>query len=179
MGDVQRGVGRDARQHPRHQHVEHGADEQRAQNADGNVALRIPRFLRGHAHRIEADIGEEDHAGGAEHAGPAELAEGAGVGRNEGHVVGGHDMGKPTKITTSTMQSLIATMRLLKFALMLHAHDQHERDQRDQRHGGKIEIVVSPVRALSDVSADLAALNGGAVAERRAANAAHVIAAWP
>ena len=64
------------------------------------------RFLRRHAHRIEADIGEEDHAGGAEHAGPAEMSERAGVGRNEGHMVGGHDVEKPTKITTSTMREL-------------------------------------------------------------------------
>ena len=47
---------------------------------------------------------------------------------------------KQTKITTSTIVSLMATMRLLKFALMIHADDQHEGDQRDERNGGKIEI---------------------------------------
>ena len=85
----------------------------------GTSRCGLSRFLRGHAHRVEADIGEEDHAGRAEHAGPAELTEVAGIRRNERHVVGGIDMAKPTKITASTMQSLIATIKLLKLALML------------------------------------------------------------
>ena len=62
------------------------------EDADRHVLLRIPRLLRGRAHGVEADVGEEDQPGAAEHAAPAELAEGAGVGRDERMPVGGVDV---------------------------------------------------------------------------------------
>ena len=80
-GIVQLGVVHHARHDERHQDVQHGADGQRAENADRHVALRVLRFLRRGAHRIESDVGEEDHARAAQHAAPAELAELAGVRR--------------------------------------------------------------------------------------------------
>ena len=42
--------------------------DQRSEDADRHVAFRISRFLRGGRDSIEADIGEEDHAGRAENA---------------------------------------------------------------------------------------------------------------
>ena len=51
------------------------------------------RFLRGGGDGVEADVREEDDAGGAHDAAPAEFAEGAGVRRDEGHVVLGLDVG--------------------------------------------------------------------------------------
>jgi len=41
------------------QHVQHGADHQRADDADGHVLLRVLGLLRGGGDGVEADIGEE------------------------------------------------------------------------------------------------------------------------
>ena len=60
--------GGDAAQHVREQHVEDGAEDERSENADGHVALGIPRFLGRGRDRIETDVGEEDDAGRAEDA---------------------------------------------------------------------------------------------------------------
>ena len=42
--------------------VKNRADDQRTQNADGHVALRILGFLRRGGDRVEADVCEEDHS---------------------------------------------------------------------------------------------------------------------
>ena len=70
-------------QHHRDEHVDHRADRQRAEDADRHVARRVARFLRRGRHGVEADVGEEHHAGAAQHAAPAELAELTGVRRDE------------------------------------------------------------------------------------------------
>ena len=49
-----------AGEHGGHQDVENGADDQRGDDADGQVALRILGFLRGGGDGVESDIGEED-----------------------------------------------------------------------------------------------------------------------
>ena len=40
--------------------IEHGADDQRRDDAEGQIALRIARFLGRGGDRIESDVGEED-----------------------------------------------------------------------------------------------------------------------
>ncbi len=52
----------------RHQQVEHGADRQRADQADRDVAVRILGFFGGGGYRIEADIREEDGGGSTQYA---------------------------------------------------------------------------------------------------------------
>jgi hypothetical protein len=64
-GVVQLGVAEQAGHHHRDDHVEHGADGQRAEDADGQVALRPADLLGGGGDHVEADEGEE-HDGGAE-----------------------------------------------------------------------------------------------------------------
>ena len=59
---------RHAAQHVREQHVEDGADDQRAEDADRHVALRVLGFLRRRRHRVEADEREEHDAGRAQDA---------------------------------------------------------------------------------------------------------------
>ena len=54
--------------------VEDRADDERAEDADRHVALRILRFLRRGRDRVEADVREEHDRRRAEHAGPAEVA---------------------------------------------------------------------------------------------------------
>src|SRR3546814_12785302 len=51
--------------------VQQGAEHQRAEDADGHVALRILRLARRGGDRIEADVGEDYHRRGADHAVPA------------------------------------------------------------------------------------------------------------
>ena len=51
--------------------IEHGADDQRGDDADGQVALRIAAFFGGGGDGVEADVGEEDDGAAGEHARPA------------------------------------------------------------------------------------------------------------
>ena len=74
IGHVQLGVGDDQRQHDRHQDVDDGADDQRADDPERHVLGRVLGFLAGGRDRLEADIGEEDDRGGAQDSAPAELA---------------------------------------------------------------------------------------------------------
>ncbi len=55
--------------------------------------MRVAGFLGGGGDGVEADVGEEDEACAAHDAAPAEFAEGAGVGGDEGGVVGWVDVG--------------------------------------------------------------------------------------
>ncbi len=74
IGDVELVVGDDAGEHKAHGDIEHGADDERAQNADRHVALRIMRLLRRGRHGVEADIGEEHYGRAAQYAAQAEFA---------------------------------------------------------------------------------------------------------
>ena len=48
--------------------VEHRADEERGNDADGHILLRIAGFLGVGGHRIKADVGEEDDRSPRQHA---------------------------------------------------------------------------------------------------------------
>jgi len=106
-----------ARHHARHQDIEHGADRETAQYADGHAALRILGFLRDGRHAIEADIGEKDDAEALQDAAPAELAKVPRVLRyvREPVVRVGQQLA-PEPITAITMATLIATMMELTIA---------------------------------------------------------------
>ena len=69
--------------------VEHGADQEGADDADGHVALRILGFLGGGADGVEADVGEEDDTRAGHNSRPAEVAGLAGIGGDERMPVGG------------------------------------------------------------------------------------------
>ena len=64
-GSFELGVGHDAHQHGRGEDVEHGADQQRTDDADRHVARRVLRLGAGGGDRLEADVGEEDRRGAA------------------------------------------------------------------------------------------------------------------
>ncbi len=74
MRRAEQRVRRDAGQHCRDDDVEDRADDERAEDADRHVALRILRFLRRGRDRIEADVREEHDRRRTEHARPAEVA---------------------------------------------------------------------------------------------------------
>src|SRR5262249_22969039 len=79
LGDIELFVRGDAGHDERHSDVEDGADDERGDDADGQVALRIFALLRRRRDGIEADIGKEDGAGAGEDTAPAVLAEVTGV----------------------------------------------------------------------------------------------------
>src|SRR5205823_2678398 len=83
IGDVQTVIADDAEEYDRDGDVNDGADRERAEDADGHVALRVLRFLGGRRDGIEADVSKEHHPCAAQHAAPAELAKVAFVRRNE------------------------------------------------------------------------------------------------
>ena len=78
----------------RDRHVEDRADDQRSEDADRHVLLRVLRFLRGHRHGVEPDVSEEDDAGASEDAAPSVLTERAGVRRDERVPVRRVDVGR-------------------------------------------------------------------------------------
>ena len=82
-GHVELSVRNEARHHEGHEDVEHRTDGERPQHPDRQIALRILRLLRRRGHGVESDIGEEDQACPARDAAPPELAEVAGVRRDE------------------------------------------------------------------------------------------------
>ena len=87
IGNTKALVRHHAGHHECHQDVEDGADDQRAQDPDRHILLRSSRLLCGGRDGVEADIGKEHHRRTAQNAAPAELAEGAGVRRDEGDPV--------------------------------------------------------------------------------------------
>ena len=48
--------------------IEHGADDQRGDDADGQIALRVAALFGRGGDGIEADVGEEDDGAAGEHA---------------------------------------------------------------------------------------------------------------
>ena len=83
VGHIQLVVAHQPGEHQRHENVEHSTDAQRPQNAGRHVLLGVLGLLRRRAYRIEADVSEEDQPRTPEDPAPPELAEVAGIGRNE------------------------------------------------------------------------------------------------
>ena len=121
--------------------VEQRADRERAQDADGHVALRVLGLLRGGRDRVEADVGEEDDGRAADDAAPAEVAEVAGVGRDEGvRVVAVTQLRIDRNAAQATMKAttiatLTTTMTVLTLRRFLDADDEQRRDGGDDRDG--------------------------------------------
>ena len=67
-------------QHDDHADVQQRADDQRGNDADGQIALRVFAFFGGGGDGIESDVGEEDDRAAGQNAGPAVGREGMPVG---------------------------------------------------------------------------------------------------
>jgi hypothetical protein len=72
IGNVELVVGHQQGHDRGDHHVDDGADDQRADDAERHVLGRVLGFLAGGGDRLEADIGEEDDGGGAHDAVDAE-----------------------------------------------------------------------------------------------------------
>src|SRR5664280_33624 len=70
--DVETIIVHDAGEQAGDEDVKDCADDQRAENADRHIALRILGFLCRGRDSVEADVGEEDDAGGSYDSGPTE-----------------------------------------------------------------------------------------------------------
>src|SRR5271170_1481464 len=81
--NVECGVGNHARQQTRNRDVKDGADDERAEDADGHVPLRILGFLCRGGYSIESDIGEEYYGGPASNSRPAVMSVLTSVWRNK------------------------------------------------------------------------------------------------
>ena len=61
-------VGHHASQHTRHRDIQHGADQQRANDADGQVALGVFRLFRVGGDGVKTQVSEKDHGRASQHA---------------------------------------------------------------------------------------------------------------
>ena len=71
IGHVELLVIDDPGQNDRPQAIEDRADDQRTDDSDRHVALRVFGLLSGRRDRVEPDVGEEDEASPPENAAPA------------------------------------------------------------------------------------------------------------
>ncbi len=90
-GDVQRLVVDQAGEHERDRDIEDGADDERAKDADGHVALRVLGLLSGSGDGVKANVSEEDGRCSTRDAEEAEVSVAIGW-RDEGVPVGGSDL---------------------------------------------------------------------------------------
>src|ERR1043165_7285282 len=73
IGNVKLGVWHAASRNRRNQNVEDGTDEQRSNDGNRHVFLRISRFLSRRAYGIETDIGEKHNPRTGHDSAPAEM----------------------------------------------------------------------------------------------------------
>ena len=145
IGDVELGVRHDAGRDAGDQDVEHGADQQRADDADRHVPLRVLGLLRRGAHRVEADVGEEDHAGAGHHPAPAE-------GAPDRQPVGTHCLRRNERVPVGRVHRVDRADDEEQHHRDLHDHDhvvdvgrlldadhQQRGDDRDDDDGGQVE----------------------------------------
>ena len=121
----------DAGQDQGHEDVEHRADRQGTQDADGHVLLRVLRLLGRGGDRVEADVGEEDDPGPAQDAAPAVMAEMAVVGRDEGHPILGMDVLDAEGDEEQDHADLGDDDDVVEVGGFLDADDQQSGDDRD------------------------------------------------
>jgi len=66
--DVDLIIGHHAGEHQRHGDVQHGADDQRGDDADGHVAIGTAGLFRVGGNRVKSDVGEKDNGRTGENA---------------------------------------------------------------------------------------------------------------
>ncbi len=116
VGHVEVFVAHEPRHRDGHQDVENRADDERQQDADGHIALRVFRFLRRDRDAVEADVGgRRPCLRRARRRSSRNRRNGrwcwAGM---SGVRVRGHDQRRPKAMMRTMTETLISTMRLLK-----------------------------------------------------------------
>ena len=119
------------------QQIEHRADDQAADHADGHVALRIAGLFRRGRDGIEADVGEEDRSRGAGDAHAGDLAEEA-IGRERREVVGLHDRHRQ-RDEQQQSRNLDGRQDCVDGCALARADDQQTGHQQADRCGWQID----------------------------------------
>ena len=142
--DVQPRVVHRSGEKERDEDVENGADDERAEDADRHVALGIARLLRRGGDGVEADVGEEDDARGADHATPADRPAAR---RDAGWPWSALDDGRQYPAATSDegydREELDEDDGGVEVRRLLDADDEDRGDDEDGKKGEQIECAVA------------------------------------
>jgi hypothetical protein len=131
--------------------VEHGADDQRGDDADGKIALGIAALFGGSGDGIEADVGEEDDGAAGEHARPA-------VG-HEGMPVAGMDEADGGEDEDEDGNELESHHHVVGGGRLADAAHQNHRDEHDDEEGGNVEAEV-PAGVVEVVAGEILQTGG-------------------
>ena len=120
-----------ARQHEGNADVKNCGDDQRGDDADGNIALRILAFLRRGGNGVEANIGEENDGAARQHARPS-----VGIKRMP---VGGVDELRAKDDEQQYGADFEQHHDVVGFRRLANAADQNHRQQHHDQKRGHIE----------------------------------------
>ena len=122
-----------AGQHQAGQYVEHHRDRQRVQDRLGHVPLGVLRLLRGGAHRVVAEHGEEHRRGARERAAEPE--------REERDVVARLDVEGADDDHQQDDRDLEVDQPRLEARRAAHPAVEDEGDEQAQQHGEQVDLV--------------------------------------
>ena len=128
LGVVELGIGHVARHDGRHGDVEHGADEQRCDDARRHVVRGVLRLLCRGRDGVNAEVGEDDDGGAGGDAGEAERHEGLPVRRVDGRR--GEEQEQEDGGELDADEDFVD-----RDALAHAAHEQAGQEERDEHRG--------------------------------------------
>jgi len=136
------GILHHAEQDERHADVEDGADDERGDDSEGNVFLRILGFLGGGGDGVKADVGEENDCAAGEDA-----AESGGC---EGNPVGFVDEAAADDEKERDGGDLDGDHGVVDLGGFTHAADEQQTEDHDDEEGRKVEVSASPLAVSPD-----------------------------
>ena len=142
VGDVEPLVADDADEHGRDGDVDDGADRERDEDADGHVALGIPRLLRGGGDGVETDVGEEHDPGAAEHPAPPEGAEVPVLGGMNGVRFSRRTYDAPSATKSTSTSDLDDDEHRVRPRRLADADDEERRHEHDDQRRREVEDAV-------------------------------------
>ncbi len=113
------------------------AHDQRHDDAEGQIFLRIARFLGGCRDRIESDVGKENDGASGDDSGEAR--------RREGHPVGGLHQHSADDQEGKDGADFHRHHDVVGLRRLLHSAHQQQREKENDEEAGKIEIRARPL----------------------------------
>jgi hypothetical protein len=123
--------------HHRDADIEQRADDQRHDDAEGQIFLRIARFLGGGGDRIESDVGEENDCASGHDSGKA--------GRGEGRPVRGFHQHSTDHHEGQNGADLDRDHDVVGLGRFLHAAHQQQRQNEDNQEAWEIKVRAGPL----------------------------------
>ena len=173
IGHAELGVGNHAGENEPHEHVDHRADGQPAENPDRQVSLRIAGLFGGGRDRVEPDIRKKDD-------GRALVDPGEPIGRKR-RVVGGVEVGRADGDEERERDQLddhhdVVGARAFLRAAQEHPRDQHHdperREVHEDRHPGDVRGRIEQAADLGVRAEERGAIAGRQPHRQREADAA-------